>query len=64
MSAARPNANGTVADTKPRYSDGGCVAMYGFCRSGLSPLPILRRFRQVDVERPLLEDDEEEEEAR
>src|ERR1700679_25406 len=39
MSAASPNANGTVAETKPRYSDGGCVAMYGFCKSGLSPFP-------------------------
>ena len=39
ISAAMPKANGMVMPTNPVYSDGGWIAMYGFCSSGLSPRP-------------------------
>ena len=41
MSAAMQNAYGMVIPTKPTYSDGGWITMYGFCRSGFNPRPLV-----------------------
>ena len=39
MSEPMANAKGTANPTYPRYSMGGCMAIAGYCSSGLSPLP-------------------------